>query len=202
MVNKRHLHHVWRRLQPISPWFFLAAAIAAGIISVGALRQNNITMLERREAVYAADKKNKDVESALRNLREYVYAHMNTDLSANSNGIYPPIQLKYRYERLVAQEKARVTKANEKIYTRAQAYCEKKYPKGLSGSGRIPCIQEYVANSGVKENEIPEALYKFDFVSPRWSPDLAGWSLVATVIFTYLFVIRCLSEWWMRSRLS
>jgi hypothetical protein len=201
MVNKRHLHHVYRRLRPISPWFFLAAAFAFGVISVGALRQNNIRMLELREAVYIADEKNTDIEKPLRELREYVHAHMNTDLSSNSNGIYPPIQLKYRYERLVKKEKDRITKANEQIYAKAQATCEQRFPGALSG-GRIPCVQSYLSSNGIKEKTIPDALYKFDFVSPRWSPDLAGWSLVATGIFTMLFVVRWLSEWWMRSQLD
>lgn len=200
-MNKRHLHHVYRRLEPISPWFFLALTAVFVVISVGALRQNNIRMLELREAVYTADKQNKDVEAALRELREYIYAHMNTDLSANSNGIYPPVQLKYRYERLVAAEKARVSKANNAIYTKAQAYCEKRFPAGLSGSGRIPCIQDYVSRSGEKEQNIPDALYKFDFVSPRWSPDLAGWSIVVAVICFIMFVIRWLGNWWMKSQL-
>lgn len=201
MVNKRHLHYIHRRLEPISPWFFLSLAFVSLVISVGALRQNNINMLKLREAVYTADKENEDVEAALRNLREYVHSHMNTDLSANSNGIYPPIQLKYRYERLVAAEKKRVSKANEAIYTKAQAYCEARFPAGMSGSGRIPCIQNYVSERGEKEKAIPDVLYKFDFVSPRWSPDLAGWSLVATGVFLLLFVIRLAGEWWMRSEL-
>lgn len=201
MVNKRHLHHVYRRLRPVSPWFFLALAITFGIISVGALRQNNIRMLELREAVYVADEKDQNLEPALRELREYVHAHMNTDLSANNNGIYPPIQLKYLYERLVAKEKARVTKANERIYTDAQTFCERRFPAGISGGGRIPCIQDYVARNGAKEKDIPDALYKFDFVSPRWSPDLAGFSLIATAVFSVLFVVRWATEWWMRSQL-
>ncbi len=201
MVNRRHLRYVHRRLEPISPWFFLALAVVFAVISVGALRQNNIRMLELREAVYVADKEEGDTELALRELREYVHGHMNTDLTANSNGIYPPIQLKYRYERLVAAEKTRVSKANQAIYTNAQAFCERRFPAGLSGSGRIPCIQEYVSRNGVKEQTIPDVLYKFDFVSPRWSADLAGWSLVATGFFALLFVFRWGSEWWMRSQI-
>lgn len=204
MVNKRHLHYIHRRLEPVSPWFFLCLLIVSVVVGVGALRQNNINMLKLREAVYAADKDDKDdkdVEAALRDLREYVHSHMNTDLSANSNGIYPPIQLKYRYERLVAAEKKRVSKANEAIYTRAQKYCEIRFPAGMSGSGRIPCIQNYVSERGEKEKTIPDALYKFDFVSPRWSSDLAGWSLVAAGFFLILFIVRLASEWWMRSEL-
>jgi hypothetical protein len=48
---------------------------------------------------------------------------------------------------------------------------------------------------------VPEGLYKFDFVSPRWSPDLAGWSLVFTIALTFLALVRVLLEFWFRSQL-
>lgn len=183
-MDKRQLHHFWRRLRPVKPIYFLLLAVAFGLISVWALRQNNLNMVKLREAVYQADEQNGDIEGSLRKLREYVYAHMNTSLTSGNNSIYPPIQLKHHYERLVAAQAAAST--NDQIYTEAQAECERRFPAGLSGSGRIPCIQEYVASRGVQTAQIPSELYQFDFVSPRWTPDLAGLSLVATGLFALL----------------
>lgn len=185
-MDKRHLHHFWRRLRPIKPIYFLLLAVVFGLISVFALRQNNLNMIKLRTAVYQADEQNGDIEGALRNLREYVYAHMNTSLTSGNNSIYPPIQLKHEYERLVAERAA--ASSNEEIYTQAQAECEKRFPAGLSGSGRIPCIQEYVASRGAQTAEVPSELYQFDFVSPRWTPDLAGLSLIAAGLFTLLAI--------------
>jgi hypothetical protein len=151
-------------------------------------------MIRLRDAVYQADEKNGDVETSLRHLREHVYAHMNTDLAGGANAIRPPIQLKHRYERLVAAEKAKVSTDNSRIYSDAQVDCERRFPQGLSGSNRIPCIQEYVASKGVTEKPIPDALYKFDFVSPRWSPDWAGWSLVLVGVTFAAFVLSFTSD--------
>ena len=36
-----------------------------------------------------------ELEAALEDLRSYVTQHMNTSLTAGSNGVYPPVQLKY-----------------------------------------------------------------------------------------------------------
>jgi len=200
-MDKRHLHHLWTRIRLFSYWHFLAACIVCALIAVLALRQNNITALRLRDNVVKTDQENGDVEAALRKLRQYVYGHMNTNL-ATGNGIYPPIQLKYRYERLVAAEKQRVSDENAKIYNNAQNYCEAQFPKGLSGSGRIPCIQQYIDSHGVKEQTIPDSLYKFDFVSPPWSPDLAGLSIVAAVVFGVLTIARFSLEYWFRHNLD
>lgn len=200
-MNKRRLHHYWVKLRPLNHWYFLAIALISGVICIFALRHNNQTAIQLRNEVSKVDQQNGDVETALRNLREYVYAHMNTSLASGPNAIKPPIQLKYRYDRLVAAEKARVDAANAQIYTQAQAYCEQHVPNGFSGRGRVPCIQDYVSKHGVQEQPIPESLYKFDFVSPFWSPDLAGWTLLISIVSFVIFLLRYGLERWLRHEL-
>jgi hypothetical protein len=197
-MNKKKLHHYWTKIRAVSYWYFLIAFIVSGLVFVFAYRHNNLEMIRLRDAVFVADEQNGDVEKALQELRKYVHGHMHTQLAVGETAIRPPVQLKYRYERLLAAEKDRVSKANASIYTAAQAECERRFPAGLSGSGRIPCIQEYVASHGTKEQPIPKELYQFDFVSPVWSPDLAGWSLVITILFGFLFVVRFSLELWLR----
>jgi hypothetical protein len=201
-MNKRKLHHIWTRIRPVSHWYFLALAIIFGVICLTAMRNNNLTALHLRENVINTDEKNGDVEGQLRILREYVYSHMNAHLSGSSNAIYPPVQLKYRYERLVQAEKDRVSKINEKVYQEAQATCEQQFPHGLSGGGRVPCIEAYVTSHGTKEQPIQDYLYKFDFISPIWSPDLAGISMILSGLFLLLFVIRFALEKWFQYELG
>lgn len=184
---------------------FLVAAILCATVSVFALRQNNMTALRLRDTVLQVDQENGDVESALRELRTYVYGHMNTNLASNTS-VYPPVQLKYRYERLVQAEKERVEKANNNtVYNDAQVHCEKTQPASFYGAGRLSCIQNYIDSHPVgstTQQPIPDSLYKFDFASPLWSPDLAGWSLLLSVVFGLLFVIRLALELWMRNQLK
>lgn len=201
-MNKRHEDSIWRKLRPVNVWFFLVLGVIFALISAFAMRQNNLRALELRDAVIAADKKNGDVETPLRELREFTYAHMNANL-ATGTGVQQPIQLKYRYDRLVAAEKKRVDAANGNVYTAAQAACERQFPvgqAGASGAGRIDCIEKYVNSHGEAENDIPDALYKFDFISPVWSPDIAGISLVISVICFLLFVVRFTLEKWLQRR--
>ncbi len=158
-------------------------------------------MLRLREAVYVADKNNGDTESALKDLRVYIYSHMNTSPSSGGIAIKPPIQLKYTYERLVLAEKARVAAANTKIYSNAQSYCESQIDS-FSGRSRVPCIEDYVAKNGVNEKPIEDSLYKFDFVSPKWSADVAGISLLVSIVSLVVFAVLFLLDKWARWELS
>jgi hypothetical protein len=186
-MNKRHIHHFWTKIRRLKPWYFLVLAIVSAVICVFALRGNNKHMSNLRDAVYVADKNNTDVQQPLKALQAYVTTHMNTNLDAK-NGVYPPIQLEHTYKRLQAAQQEQFAKGSD-LYTEAQHYCEQQNSTDFSGRNRVPCIEQYVQSHTTAElPSIPEALYKFAFVSPRWSPDLAGWSLVVTVLSLLLFV--------------
>lgn len=192
-MNKKHLQRVWRYFRQIHPWYFLAVAIVFGIISLVALRHNNEQMVRLRDAVYAADKSGGDVEGALRNLREYVYNHMNTSLASGPNAVHPPIQLKYTYERLQEAQQNVLGQGNSALYAEAQAYCDTQTEVG---SEVISCIQSYAASHGASFKPIPSALYEFDFTSAKWSPDLAGWSLVIAILAALAFIVSAPYRWW------
>ena len=185
-MNKRHLHHYWTKFRALKPWYFLVATLIFGTIAIISLRANNEHMVKLRDAVYAADKSGQGVDTALNNLRTYVYAHMNTKLASGPDAVYPPIQLKYTYDRLVNAESARVSAVNAQLYTEAQNYCQQVNSTDFSGRNRVPCITDYVSTHGAKIQPIPDALYKFSFSSPFWSPDLAGWASLFTIISAVL----------------
>jgi len=155
-------------------------------------------MIKLRDAVYTADKDNGNVEGALRNLREYVYAHMNTSLSSGPNAVHPPIQLKYTYERLERAQEAALGQGNSALYDAALGYCD---TQSSVGSEVIACIQQYAAQRGVQLATIPAGLYEFDFVSAKWSPDLAGWTLVLTILSGLGFIISAAYHWWAKKYL-
>lgn len=178
-MNKKSAHHTLVQLRRFQVKYLVLAAVVFGAIAVVALRHNNQRMAQLRQAVFTADERNGDVETALENLRGYVSAHMNTSLTSASNGVYPPIQLKYTYNRLV-QAAGNQTSADSSVYAQAQKACEAQIPTGFSGRYRLDCIEQYVeAHGGAPVSSIPDSLYKFDFLSPTWSPDTAGISLLA-----------------------
>jgi hypothetical protein len=120
---------------------------------------------------------------------------MNTSLATGPNAVHPPIQLKYTYERLLQSQENTLGQGNSALYTQAQQYCE-----GQSdvGSEVIACIQQYAQSHGGRLAVIPDSLYKFDFTSAKWSPDLAGWSLVLTALSLLGFVCSAIYHWFIK----
>lgn len=191
-MSKRTVLTLWHRIRDISVIGIVVALMASGAIAIFALRANNLKMAELRQTVYSTDESGGDVEAALRNLRVFVYGHMNTNLRAGSTSSEPPIQLVHRFNAVVAAEQARVAALNNstKVYTDAQSQCERS---SLPLTARAQCIQDYVlahGNGAPQLNLPPKEFYTFDFASPAWSPDLAGWSLVAATLCGLLLLVR------------
>jgi hypothetical protein len=201
-MNKRRLYHIWLKLRLVKPWYFLVLAVAFGVICVFALRANNEHMIKLRDDVYTADRNDTNVQGALKNLQAYVTAHMNTNLSAGPDPVYPPIQLKYTYNRLVQAQSSAITQNNSELYTDAQQYCQQLDPTDFSGHNRVPCIEQYVLSHTTNLSAIPDALYQFDFISPTWSPDLAGWSLIATILSSLAFVVTFVVDRWFKRNIA
>ena len=200
-MNKRQLHHVWTKIRVVRPEYFLVICAVSGVVAIGTLRNNNVHTLALRDEVLLADKNDGNVELALHNLRGYMYGHMNTSLTSGANAIKPPIQLKYRYDRLVAAEKVRVTTDQARLTVEAQTVCERQFPQGTAGGPLLPCIQNYIAINTPVEKTIPDSLYKFDFVSPTWSPDVAGWSLLLAGVSLLVFVLTKGLDMWVKYEL-
>jgi hypothetical protein len=204
-MEKRKLRHIWKIFKPISYWYFFLAFLICTTTAAFALRHNNLTAVYLRNQLLQVDEHDGNTTAALNKLRGYIYSHMNTNLASGSNTIYPPIQLKYTYQRLLSAEQAEVNAGNTNLYTDAENYCQTVIPEGTSnflGGPRVPCVENYVTTNGAKITPIPVGLYEFDFASPFWSPDLAGWSIVASFIFLLLFLARFIAERWFRYRLK
>jgi hypothetical protein len=195
---KKYGRRFWKSFRAIKPIYILVLFFISCGLAIYTLRANNLTMLNLRTALYQADKNNTNISQKLDALQAYVTTHMNTDLSTGPNSVYPPIQLKYTYQSLNNAEQQQVAAINAKLYTAAEAYCQQQNPVSFSGSTRVPCVEQYIQQNGAKAQPIPTALYEFDFVSPTWSPDLAGWSLVASIVLFTLFVTSWITRHWSR----
>ncbi len=184
---RRHLH-----------WLFFVLFVVSGVTCVYSLRSNNLQAIKLRNQVLAADKSNGDVEGALQSLRHYIYSHMNTDLAGGPDAIKPSIQLKYTYQRLVDADKSKVAASNAIATKAAQTHCRVLVGIDIH-DGRQACINNYVYLHGAKAKVIPDALYKFDFTSPVWSSDLAGFSMLVAALSLILFATSFGLEKWLRS---
>jgi len=175
----------WRKKR-IRNWQLVALLMVGIVLSVVLLRQNNLKMVELRNAVIQADEKNGDVAGALKNLNEHVFNHINTE-------IVRPIELVHGYNRAA---QAVIEAANRgsgvDVYAQATAACERR---GVPVASIAQCAAEYALqnNKTVDPTKVSlpdKNLFTYSFSSPRWAPDAAGLAIVFTGVIGLWLVVR------------
>lgn len=198
MADKKRVKKNIKQLQRVKTWQLIILLLLAVLLAATFLRLNNIGMLDRRDAVYAADKAGDSeiLKNRLYDLQRYVTAHMNASPGK--------IALEGQYQRDSEKAKARAEASgsnnpNGNVYQKAADVCD---PIGRAQGWRWPdpryiaCVDQelskYPAAAGLAQSiQLPDVnLYYHSFVSPLWSPDFAGWSVVICVVIAVMIVAR------------
>lgn len=192
MAEKQRVRRSIKQLQRIKTWQLVILLLLAAFMAATFLRLNNIGMVERRNAVIAADKTGDEQVTIQRlyDLQRYVSSRMNTDLG---RGIY----LEDSFNRDLEQWQATQfgdQNPNGNIYKKAQDVCAPRF-SGYSAAylqcttdelAKYPAANELANGSGKPRQET----YIHSFASPVWSPDFAGWSLVVCAVLILMIIIR------------
>lgn len=195
MADKRRVRRTIKDLQRIKTWQLLVLLILASFVAASFLRLNNIGMVERRTAVINADASGKqdDIIRRLSDLQQYVTAHMNTDLG---KGVY--LETSYNHDLQAWQTTAYGdANPNGNIYKKAQDVCAPKFTHystaylqcTTSELAKYPAAADPGSGTGAPNS----ANYIHDYVSPIWSPDFAGWSVVVCGVIALMIIARLVS---------
>lgn len=202
MAEKQQVRTKIRRLEQIKTWQLIVLLVLSGFMSATFLRLNNVGMIDRRDAVKQADVDGDETVIAKRlyDLQRFVASHMNTDPGS------VPLEHSYKraYDRALQDFEAQIAnQSNNNTVAEVRAYCDAQAQQGGWGRFLASADPRYVQCINDKWNEYPSAEnvnyhfqapstapYYHTFVSPRWSPDFAGWSLVVTGIIALIIVVR------------
>ncbi len=166
---------------------------ATSVMAAYALRNNNKRSGELYGLVLAADESGVGVNEALINLQTHVATHMNAS-PLPQLGENAPVQLAKSYERAKSAESTRVTSERVQVTNEGIATCEAQFGRANLVT-RSKCIADYGAAHPVQPEKVILAdLYRYDFVSPMWTPDKAGWLVVVTVALTLALAIRIIAK--------
>jgi len=201
VADKKRVKKNIKQLQRVKTWQLVILLLLAVLMAATFLRLNNIGMLDRRDAVYAADKAGDSevLKNRLYDLQRYVTAHMNASPDK--------IALEGQYQRDSEKAKALAEASgsnnpNGNVYQKAADVCD---PIGRAQGWRWPdpryiaCVDQelskYPAAAGLAQSiQLPDVnLYYHSFVSPLWSPDFAGWSVVICLVIVTMIVTRLVS---------
>jgi len=191
VADKKRVKRSIKQLQRIRTWQLVILLILAGLVAATFLRLNNIGMVERRDAVLAADKAGnlEDVRSRLYDLQRYVSVHMNT----TTGSVYLENQYKRDSQKIV-QDAGNVTNPNGNIYKKASEACDGHFT--LYSQPYFQCylseLEKYPSAENVPTTvALPKtSLYRHDFLAPAWSPDFAGWAVIVCVVIGVMIIAR------------
>ena len=201
-IDKKKTKFRIKRLSQIKTWQLVILLIMSGFISATFLRLNNVGMVERRESVENADKAGDivNLQQRLYDLQRYVSTHMNAD----PGKIALDHTYKQMYDRKLKEFEEEIkNQSNNDTVSKVRAVCDARAQQG--GYGRfttqadpryINCINEEwakypAAKATHLQFEAPSTEpYYHTFVSPIWSADYAGWSLLVTIFIAMIIVMR------------
>lgn len=195
MADKGKIKHSINELQRIKTWQLLVLLILAAFIAATFLRLNSIGMVQRREAVINADESGKGeaIIERLSDLQRYVSAHMNTDLG---QGVY----LEKSYNRDLQEWQTNQYgdgNPNGNIYKKAQEICAPQF--SYYSYAYLQCTTNELAkypaatDPATDTSKPRQEAYIHSFSSPTWSPDFAGWAVLACGVIIVMIFVRLLS---------
>ena len=154
-------------------------------------------MVERRNAVLSADKSGNPsvTQNRLYDLQRYVSTHMN----ANMGSIYLENQYKRDSQKII-NDASNDENPNGQIFKKAQEVCAPRYAY-LGGYSQAyeQCVLSQLDSYGEAGNPatsvaLPRAdEYRHSYVSPIWTPDFAGLSVLGCVLILLVILGRLLS---------
>ena len=193
--ERRKLKYRLKQIQTVKTWQLVLIFLLMCFISASLLRLNNVGMVERRDAVMTADQTcdREVIKNRLYDLQRYVSSHMNTDLG--TKGIALENLYNCDYQDILKKQQS-YQNEHGNIFKRVQDICAPRYSS--NSQAYKDCVNTELANfpEGQELSDLvalPTEPYYHSFVSPRWSPDFAGFSVVITGVIGAVIILRWLS---------
>ena len=201
-IDKKKTKFRIKRLSQIKTWQLVILLIMSGFISATFLRLNNVGMVERRESVEHADKAGDivNLQQRLYDLQRYVSTHMNAD----PGKIALDHTYKQMYDRKLKEFEEEIkNQSNNDTVSKVRAVCDARAQQGGYGRFTTQADPRYVSCINEEWEKYPAAKvanlqfeapstepYYHTFVSPIWSADYAGWSLLVTIFIAMIIIMR------------
>lgn len=194
MADTKQVKRSIKALQRVKTWQLLIVLILLLFLTATFLRLNNIGMIQRREAVLAADKTGDTevIQSRLYDLQRYSAAHMNSD-----TGVFYLEQQYRRDAQKAVDAAANTSNPNGNINAKAEAVCRPQYT--VWSTAYVQCFTDELSRYPPSPDPagnvtLPStSLYRYSFISPLWSTDFAGFSVLLCIGVVFMIIIRLVS---------
>lgn len=198
VYQKQQSTSLLKKIQNLATWQLMVLLILMTVVVATLLRMNNVRMIERKEAVLAADRSGDlgMVTERLHDLQEYSLKHMN----ASTGQVFLENAYRQKINQLINDAKKTIdSQQGQNAYKIAADICDKRF-RGYSQAYAECFLSEVNKQSSsvptpVEIKTLSPNTYIHSYASPYWSPDLAGfavliWGLLLTgVVLRVIFWI-------------
>lgn len=196
MADKRNIRKNLKRIETVKTWQLIILLILSLFVAATFLRLNNTGMISRRNAIQGIDKTGdiQDTTSRIYDIQRYAAAHMNAD-----TGVF---YLQEEYDRdvkaAVAAASGDASTGDNSPQAKADAICNPNLQVHGYSLAYQNCMLDQLSKQGQVVDpssiKMPDpALYRYSFSSPLWSPDFAGWSVLASLLLAVAIVVRAIA---------
>lgn len=181
VYQKQQPISVFQKIRSLATWQVVILFALMTVVVATLLRINNVRMLERKEAVLAADRSGDlgMVTERLHDLQEYVLKHMNS----STGQIFLEHTYRQKLDQLINDAKKTIgSQQGQNAYKIAGEICDKRF-RGYS-QAYAECFlaevnkQSSLVPTPVEIKTLSPNTYVHSYASPRWSPDLAGFAVL------------------------
>lgn len=198
VYQKQQSTSLFKKIQNLATWQLMVLLMLMTVVVATLLRMNNVRMIERKEAVLAADRSGDlgMVTERLHDLQEYSLKHMN----ASTGQVFLENAYRQKINQLINDAKKTIdSQQGQNAYKIAADICDKRF-RGYSQAYAECFLSEVNKRSSsvptpVEIKTLSPNTYIHSYASPYWSPDLAGfavliWGLLLTgVVLRVIFWI-------------
>lgn len=192
VYHKQQSASIVQKIHNLAAWQLVVLLMLMTVVVATLLRMNNVRMIERKEAVLAADRSGDlgMVTERLHDLQEYSLKHMN----ASTGQVFLENAYRRKIDQLINDAKKTIdSQQGQNAYKTAAEVCDRRF-RGYS-QAYAECFlaevnkQSSTAPNPVEIKTLSPNTYIHSYASPYWSPDLAGFAaLVWGMLLISLFL--------------
>ncbi len=192
-ADKSRIRKTIYQLQRVKTWQLILILLLVLFIAATLLRINNVGMVQRRDAVLAADKENRpdETRSRLYDLQRYAAAHMNAD-----TGVFY-LQEQYDRDAQKAIDAIKSVNGGQSVNAKAEAVCKPQFTHYTYAYTQCMLNEITKANQVVDPTTLPKmpdpSLYRYSFTAPLLSLDFAGLAVGVSVAILLVIITRGVS---------
>lgn len=191
--DKARIKKTISSIRRVKTWQLFVVLILMVFVAATFWRLNNVGMVQRRDAVKAADKSGNvdEVQTRLYDLQRYSVAHMNAD-----TGVFY-LEDQYTRDSQKVIDEIKTINGGQTVNEKAEAVCKPQFTHYTYAYTQCMLNEITKANQVADPADFPKvpdmSLYRYSYASPLWSPDFAGFSSLACLVIILVIIARGIS---------